>query len=56
MASAYEQGFLDALALMEYYLEKNRLLDEKILKILKGVRKALYEKRVENIKMQLGLL
>ena len=41
--SDYERGFLDALEMLEYYLEKNRLLDIDIIRAFKAVRRRLFE-------------
>ena len=53
---SYEEGFRDALDLMEHYLRKRGLLRREVKEILDDLRAAVVDKKIEKIKLELGLL
>jgi len=52
---SYEQGFLDALALVERKLIDKGLYNDSIKDILEEIRAAFYDKRAEKVMVELGI-
>ena len=52
---AYERGFLDALAMLEYKLVEKKLLSNEIKEVVDELRSAALEKRIQSLKYQLGI-
>ncbi|MCD6563096.1 MAG: hypothetical protein J7K23_04155 [Thermoproteales archaeon] len=53
---SYEDGFRDAIDLVEHYLRKYNISEEKIRKIIRDLREAITEEKMEKVKMKLGLI
>ena len=53
---SYEQGFLDALKMVRYYIRKYNIQDAIIRKILDDLEEAVTEKRIERLKLELDII